>query len=87
MNIYNIEFDRKVKKDLKNIPPVIIKKIKEEIAKLADDPYPLGHKKLKGNLKDFVRIRFGDYRIIYQVENEKLVILVIRIGHRQNVYK
>ncbi|WP_308255276.1 type II toxin-antitoxin system RelE/ParE family toxin [Geminocystis sp. GBBB08] len=67
--MYKIEFNQKVKKDLKNIPTVIVKKIKEEIAKLADNPYPLGHKKLKGNLRNFMRIRVGNYRVIYQIED------------------
>jgi mRNA interferase RelE/StbE len=85
----NIEFDRKALKDFRSIPvPVpVAKRIKTAIAQLAEDPYPLGHKRLQGQLRDYVRIRVGDYRVIYSIEQEALVVLVIRVGHRGEIYK
>jgi mRNA interferase RelE/StbE len=62
------------------------KKIKERIDRLAADPRPPGVKKLKGE-PDLFRIRSGNYRIVYSVENVRLVVLVIRIGHRRDVYR
>ena len=56
------------------------------IEKLADTPYPPGVKKLKAEIPLF-RIREGDYRIIYTVENDRLLILIARIGHRGNIYR
>jgi mRNA interferase RelE/StbE len=84
---YNIEFDRKALKDFRSIPIPMVKRIKAAIAQLADEPFPPGHKRLRGQLRDYVRIRVGDYRIIYVVEQEALVVLVIRVGHRGEIYK
>jgi mRNA interferase RelE/StbE len=84
---YNIEFDRKALKDFRSIPVPVAKRIKTAIAQLAENPYPLGHKRLQGQLRDYVRIRVGDYRIIYSVEQEALVVLVIQVGHRGEIYK
>mgnify|MGYP000937134237 CR=1 FL=1 len=51
----------------------------------ADDPRPLG-KKLKGRLREFWRFRVGDYRILARLENDRLLILVVRVGHRSRIY-
>lgn len=65
-------------------------KIKRQIGKklklLANDPRPNGHIKLKG-VKDLYRIRSGDYRIVYQVQGQQVLVLVLRIAHRREVYK
>ena len=53
---------------------------------LADDPMPVGCKKLAGSEHTY-RIRVGDYRIVYDIQNANLVIFVIRIRHRRDVYK
>jgi mRNA interferase RelE/StbE len=58
----------------------IVKRLQE----LANDPRPNGYKKLKG--RGGYRIRIGDYRIIYEIEDNKLVVLVIDIGHRKDIY-
>ena len=55
------------------------------INKLSANPRPYGYKKLKDT--EFYRIRTGDYRVIYQVNDKQLLILVIRIGHRKEIYK
>ena len=52
---------------------------------LADDPRPVGVKKLHG--QDRYRIRVGDYRVIYQIEDEVLLVLVVEIAHRREVYR
>ena len=52
---------------------------------LADNPRPHGVKKLKGH-RDYWRIRVGDYRIIYTVQDDRLLVSVIRVGHRREVY-
>ncbi len=61
-------------------------KIIEDISSLAAAPRPAGCKKLKG-YKNSYRIRAGDYRIIYEVEDKILRILVIAVGHRKDVYE
>ncbi len=62
------------------------KKIKERIDRLAVDPRPPGVKNLQGE-SDLFRLRSGNYRIIYSIEDVRLVVLVIRIGHRRDVYR
>ena len=62
------------------------KRIKERIDGLAADPRPPGVKKLKGE-SDLFRLRSGSYRIIYSIEDVRLIVLVIRIGHRRDVYR
>ena len=87
MTRYRIEFDRRVKKDFKAVPPKQIIRIKAAIADLADNPNPTGAKKLKGQNRDYFRIRVGDFRVVYTIENDILLIIVIRIGHRRELYK
>jgi mRNA interferase RelE/StbE len=73
-------------KELENIP---LKKdrqrIVERISALADDPRPPGSQKLSG--KDRFRLRQGSYRIIYAIEDDALVVYVVKIGHRKDVYR
>jgi mRNA interferase RelE/StbE len=52
---------------------------------LADDPHPAGSRKLAGTT-DLYRIRIGDYRVIYQTEGSRLLVLVVKIGHRRDIY-
>lgn len=83
---YNIELSHHAHKALKNIPRADLKKIGNKIEKLKKNPLPSGCEKLEGN-DDLYRIRSGDYRIIYQIFNKKLIIFVIKIGHRREVYR
>jgi len=85
MASYRIEFKRSVKKDVAKIPAKDLKRIMDRIAKLADDPRPADSKSLSGN--DKYRIRQGDYRILYAIEDDVLVIYVVKIGHRREVYR
>lgn len=87
MNLYTIKFDRRVKKDLKSIQAQDIKRIKSVILELSNNPRPDGCTKLKGDKRDYYRIRVGNYRVIYSIEDEILLVLVVRVGHRQEIYK
>jgi mRNA interferase RelE/StbE len=84
---YRIEFDRRVKKDLKSVPMQEVNRIQTAISDLAHTPHPPGCKKLKGKNHEYFRIRVSDYRIIYTVENSVLLIIVICIGHRKEIYR
>jgi addiction module toxin, relE/stbE family len=84
-----ISFTRKAAKELKKIKqgnPVIAKKIVEDIKDLAENPFPNGYKKLKGE-DDAYRIRVGSYRVLYTVKDAELLIEVFRVGPRGDVYK
>ena len=84
---YKIEFDSRVKKDLKSVPSQDIKRIKSAISELSNNPRPSGCTKLKGNNRDYFRIRVGNYRVIYSIEDNILSIIVVRVGHRKEIYK
>lgn len=84
--IYSVELSKNAHKALKDIPHANVKKIRDKIEKLKKEPLPNGSEKLAGN-DDLYRIRSGDYRIIYQILKKRLVILVVKIGHRREVYR
>ena len=84
MDHYKISITKFAKKQLDKLPDKVADVLIEAIYKLADNPYPFGHKKLKG--RDGYRIRSGDYRIIYEILNEELIVTVIAIGHRKDIY-
>ena len=86
---WRIEIDDKAKKDLAALDKTQAKRItaflRERVAGL-DDPRSIGEA-LKGSLGEFWKYRVGDYRIIARIEDEAVCILVIRIGHRKEVYR
>ena len=79
-------FDDKVTKDLKNIDKSWQKKILEAIkTKLLENPY-IG-KKLVGDLSSYYRYRVNDYRVIYEIIEDEIILVIIKIKHRKDVYK
>ncbi len=85
--MHKIEFNKSVEKDLKKIPTKDLKKIIEKIESLTENPFPDGFKALKGDLKGYYRIRQGNYRVVYKVENKILTIFIVRVGNRKEIYK
>ena len=84
--MYKIKLSKLAIKNLKKFKKSDFKKISIKIDKLSKNPRPSNSKKLK-NQKDFFRIRVGDYRIIYQIKDSILLVLVFKIGHRKDIYK
>lgn len=82
---YNVTLKKLAIKALGKINEPYYSNIKEAIYSLADNPRPIGYKKLKG--RDGYRIRIADYRIIYDIFDEVLLIDVIDLGHRKNIYE
>jgi len=82
---YKIFFKESVEKDFRIIPKKDLQKILFRIETLAKDPKPPGHEKLTG--QDKYRIRQGHYRIIYSVHDNELIIWVVKVGHRKDVYR
>ena len=72
-------------KQLSKLPNAIATRIEDKLLELEHDPRPPGCKKLKG--RDAWRIRIGDYRVIYEINDGRLIITVITIGHRREVYE
>lgn len=85
MASYELVFKRSVAKDLRAFPKQEVKRIMQRIRSLADDPRPAGCEKLSG--QERYRVRQGTYRIIYEIEDARLVVLVVKIGHRRDVYR
>jgi len=85
MGCYSIEWKASAKKDLKKIDKQKIPKILEAVANLAYNPHPPNHKKIIGTEHNY-RIRVGDYRVIYFLEDAKLVIEIVRVRHRKEAY-
>ncbi|MGD0599742.1 MAG: type II toxin-antitoxin system RelE/ParE family toxin [Terriglobales bacterium] len=86
---WNVEVSPKAQRQLDELDKPVARRISrflyERIGKL-DDPRQLGER-LQGTLSEFWRYRVGDYRIICSLEHERLVVLVLRIGHRREIYK
>jgi mRNA interferase RelE/StbE len=72
-------------KQLSKLPDAVATRIEEKLLELEHDPRPPGCKKLRG--RDAWRIRIGDYRAIYEIDDDRLIVTVITIGHRREVYE
>ncbi len=83
---YRIEFAPKAERDFKALDKPIQSRLARRINSLAENPFPQGIRKLAGE-DTLYRLRVGDYRIIYQVQGKRLVILIVGIGHRADVYR
>jgi len=83
---YSVSYSRAAAKAFRRIHPREQRRIMEAIEALVDDPRPDGSVQLAGGEGE-LRIRIGDYRVVYDIRDEQLIILVLRIGHRREVYR
>lgn len=83
--MYKVRIERKALKKLSKIPESYYSNIKVAILDLGNNPRPKGCKKLKG--RDAYRIRVADYRIIYEIQDSVLLVDVIDLGHRKDIYR
>jgi len=84
--VYTVIVSNRAQKDLRKLPKATRDEILSPIQALADDPFPPGRKKLKGKLGDYWRIRVGNYRILYEVEQKTITVYVLRIRDRKQAY-
>ena len=82
---YKLEFKASVAKDLRQIPKADVARILQRMEDLQEDPRPPGSEKLSG--RDRYRIRQGIYRIVYEVVDDHLIVTVVRVGHRRDIYR
>ena len=82
---YRLILPKSVQKELDRLPDEVVRRILARLAGLQTNPRPVDVKKLKG--RDAWRIRVGDYRVIYEIHDRELQILVITVGHRRNIYR
>ena len=85
MGKYKVTFKKSVQKDFKSIPKSDVLKILAKIDSLVDNPRRVGAIRLSGS--DLYRIRQGLYRIVYEIIDQELTVLVIKVGSRSDVYK
>jgi len=83
---YSIEFRPAVLKSLQRFPKRDLVRIKKKIEELGSNLPEPNTTKMKGN-NPFHKVRSGDYRIVYEIHDDRLVILIVKIGHRKEVYK
>jgi mRNA interferase RelE/StbE len=85
MAAYKIFFKKSVEKDFESLPKKDLKRILDRIKTLAEDPRPAGCEKLTG--RERYRVRQGRYRIVYSIQDNELIVWVIKVGHRKDVYR
>lgn len=86
MKTYKVIIRKSAAKQIKKLPKVTIKAVLSKIKALSNDPRPEGCKKLIGT-ENIWRIRTGDYRIVYSIEEEQLLVEIVRVRHRKDVYE
>ena len=86
MGLYRVEWKKSAEKDLDKIPRKFIYKILEAVESLRNNPFPRGVRKITGTER-FFRIRVGDYRIIYHVDEESKIITIYHVRHRREAYR
>lgn len=82
---YEIYFKESVWKELEKIPKNGLKRVLSRIESLGDDPRPTGCEKLTAH--ELYRVRQGNYRIVYSIQDNELTVWVIKVEHRRNVYR
>jgi mRNA interferase RelE/StbE len=83
---YEVEFEAQVAKQLRDMQRADLQRVMDRVKALADDPRPQGSEKLAG-MANAWRIRSGNYRVVYTVDDRAQVVTVTRVGHRREVYR
>ncbi|MEH1948463.1 MAG: type II toxin-antitoxin system RelE/ParE family toxin [Nostoc sp.] len=83
---YEVKFSRGAKKQFRKLPIDVQQRIQTKINDLAIKPRPNGVKKLQGDDNSY-RVRVEDYRVVYEVDDDVLIVTVIKVGHRSGIYK
>jgi mRNA interferase RelE/StbE len=85
MSQYNVVVSKSAAKELSKLPATVNNRIIKAILKLSDDPRPQRSKKLKGGSENW-RLRIGDYRVVYAIDDEVMIVDVRKVGHRKDIY-
>ncbi len=86
MSKYSVEIKQSAQRELDVLDDSLFVRIDQKILMLSDNPRPSGCRKLRGH-KDLWRIRVGDWRVVYVVDDYSKVVVVVRIAHRRDVYE
>lgn len=82
---YSLVVKKSAERELRSLPKADLRRVTDRILDLAQDPRPPGHEKLSG--QEHYRIRQGDYRVVYAIDDDHRVITIVKIGHRREVYR
>ena len=86
MSEYRIDVSATAERQLRKLEPEVRARIVDAIKNLASNPRPRGSRKLRG-YEDVFRIRTGVFRIIYSIEDDRLLIIILKVGHRREIYR
>ena len=86
MSVFSVRYTRSAEKDLERLPARVVERIQTAIGELADHPRPRGVKKLQG-YENTYRIRVGEYRVLYEIHESVVTVLIIQISHRKDAYR
>ena len=84
--MYRIKLIRRAEKDFENLPPKIVGRVRHNIDNLAQNPRPSDCKKIK-TVPGYLRIKSGEYRILYEVNDRENLVIINRIRHRSEAYR
>lgn len=85
MSRYGVSINRRAQKNLAAVPAEAYERIKKALIALGDEPRPMGSKKLKG--RDGLRIRVGNYRAVYEIDDANKTVTVLDVGDRKEIYR
>jgi mRNA interferase RelE/StbE len=85
--MYSLRIKKSAEKELEKLPIQFVKRVAAAIDGLTKNPRPIGSKKLEGQKEPLWRIRIGDYRVIYLIEDEIKIIEIRRVGNRKDIYQ
>ena len=86
MDSYKIEWGNSARRELRRLAPSVVTRVVEAVSRLAQEPLPVGCMKLKGGDHTY-RIRIGDYRVVYEVLSDRLLVVIVRVRHRRDAYR
>lgn len=83
--MYKLKIKKSAERDLKRLPKPLFIRLNQQILALRQEPRPSGVRKLQGKLEGW-RVRVGDYRIVYQIDDADQIVTIVRVRHRRDVY-
>ncbi|MFH0795310.1 MAG: type II toxin-antitoxin system RelE/ParE family toxin [bacterium] len=86
MKRYRVEFTPSARREFLKLSDAVVVRLAPRILALGKNPRPAGSKKLSVQ-EDIYRIRIGDYRVLYEIQDKVLVVLVVKVGHRREIYR
>jgi len=85
MDSYSLVVKKSAERELRALPKVDLRRVTDRLRGLAQDPRPPGHEKLSS--QEHYRVRQGDYRVVYAIDDDHYVVTIVKLGHRREVYR